>query len=243
MIFTGQISDFRPNIIDVQRGPYPQQHLDTAAEGGVADNFAYILAPWFVVAAHYTGSSSGSNSMTKTSFKKYQLGLTLLASLYIWILLTIEHLNGGVVSHHLLNQPDLPAISNWWGALLMPALSWFLLGLVSRRVNQPYPVAVLGSFAAALGFGVLVSVLFLQGREQVLSQLMLSLPLLALFFPLYRAEFLLGFVLAMSYTFGVLLPAAFGTAILLMAALMYKGVRPVLLYLFDLLTGSKKTAG
>lgn len=180
--------------------------------------------------------------MIKTTTQQQQWILTLVASLYIWTLLIFEHLNGGVVSHHLLNQPDLPAISNWWGALLMPVLSWFLLSRIYRRVQQPYPAAVLGSFAAALGFGVLVSVLFLQGREQVLSQLMLSLPLLALFFPLYRAEFLLGFVLAMSYTFGALLPTAFGCVLLLMAAVMYKAVRPVFLYLFDLVTGAKKTA-
>lgn len=180
--------------------------------------------------------------MTTISLPHYRVILTLLASLYVWTLLTIEHFNGGVVSHHLLNQPDLPAISNWWGALLMPMLSWFLLGRIHRRVQRPYPAVVLGSFVAALLFGVLISVLFLQGREQVLSQLMLSLPLLALFFPLYRTEFLFGFVLAMSYTFGALLPTAFGTLLLLMAAFMYKAVRPVLLYLFDLLIGSNKAA-
>lgn len=181
--------------------------------------------------------------MTKQQLQPHQLILTLVSSIYIWALLAFEHFNGGVVSHHLLNQPDLPAISNWWGALIMPVLSWFLLGRIYRRVHQAYPAGVLGAFACAVLFGVLISVLFLQGREQVLSQLMLSLPLLALFFPLYRAEFLLGFVLAMSYTFGVLLPTAFGCLILLMAVLMYKVVRPVLLYLFDLLTGGKKATG
>jgi hypothetical protein len=163
--------------------------------------------------------------MAQHPLKHHQIFLTLLVTLYIGTLLAFEHMNGGVISHHILNNPDLPAISNWWGALLLPVLSWFLLGRIYRRVQGSYPFTVLMSFIGALLFGVLVSVLFRQGQHQVLSQLMFSLPLLALFFPLYRAEFLLGFVLAMAYTFGALLPTGFGLLVTLMALLVYKGVR------------------
>lgn len=168
--------------------------------------------------------------MTQHPLKHHQIFLTLLASLYIWTLLAFEHMNGGVISHHILHRADLPAISNWWGALVLPVLSWFLLGRIYRRVSGGYPLTVLIAFAGAMLFGVLVSVLFRQGQQEVLSQLMLSLPLLALFFPLYRAEFLLGFVLAMTYTFGALLPTGFGVLVLLMAVLVHKGVRLLFSY-------------
>jgi hypothetical protein len=168
--------------------------------------------------------------MTQHPLKHHQIFLTLLATLYICTLLAFEHMNGGVISHHILQRADLPAISNWWGALLLPVLSWFLLGRIYRRVSDRYPLTVFISFAGALLFGVLVSVLFRHGQQEVLSQLMLSLPLLALFFPLYRAEFLLGFVLAMTYTFGALLPTGFGVMVLLMALLVHKGVRLLFTY-------------
>ena len=40
--------------------------------------------------------------------------LPLAALLFVLILLIIENFNGAVQSHHLLNNPNLPAISNWF---------------------------------------------------------------------------------------------------------------------------------
>jgi hypothetical protein len=48
---------------------------------------------------------------------------TALITLAVWSLLLWEHLQGGVLSHHLRNDPELPAISNWWGGLLVPSIS------------------------------------------------------------------------------------------------------------------------
>ncbi|MEO8780207.1 MAG: hypothetical protein ABI389_16275, partial [Rhodanobacter sp.] len=41
-------------------------------------------------------------------------------------LLVHEHYTSGVRSHHLLDRPDLPAISNWFGLIVMPVLGWLL---------------------------------------------------------------------------------------------------------------------
>ena len=61
--------------------------------------------------------------------------LVALASLVAAaVLLGYEHFNGGVQSHHLLNRPDLPAISNWLGLLALPAIGW-LVGIRIR--NRP----------------------------------------------------------------------------------------------------------
>jgi hypothetical protein len=85
----------------------------------------------------------------------------------------------------------------------------------------------------------LLSVLFLYQQQQMLSGLMLSLPLLALIFPLYRAEFLLGFVLGMCFTFGVLIPIGVGTLVVLMSYILHKTLRPLLGYLFVFFAGSR----
>ena len=44
-----------------------------------------------------------------------------------------EYTHGGVPAHHLLNDPGLPAISNWWGLLVVPVLVWYLVGRIQRR--------------------------------------------------------------------------------------------------------------
>jgi hypothetical protein len=142
--------------------------------------------------------------MNDQPFKLHRLLLVAAASLYIWALLAFEHYNGGVVSHHLLQREDLPAISNWWGALVVPLLSWFLSGLIYKRVVTAYPFAVVVGFIAALLFGVLLSVLFVY-QQQMLPGVMLSLPVLALLFPLYRTECLLGFVVERVDVSGLLL--------------------------------------
>lgn len=177
--------------------------------------------------------------MNDQPFKLHRLLLVAAASLYIWVLLAFEHYNGGVVSHHLLHREDLPAISNWWGALVLPLLSWFLTGRIYKRVVTAYPLAVVAGFIAALLFGILLSVLFLYQQQQMLSGLMLSLPLLALIFPLYRAEFLLGFVLGMCFTFGVLIPIGVGTLVVLMSYILHKTLRPLLGYMFVFFAGSR----
>lgn len=175
--------------------------------------------------------------MNAQAFKLHRLLLVVAASLYIWGLLAFEHYNGGVVSHHLLHREDLPAISNWWGALVLPLLSWFLTGRIYKRVVTAYSFAVVAGFIGALLFGILLSVLFVYQQQQILSGLMLSLPVLALIFPLYRAEFLLGFVLGMCFTFGALIPAGVGTLVVLMSYILHKTVRPLLGYVYSSVSG------
>ena len=52
---------------------------------------------------------------------------TTIITLSILLLLTWQHFHGGVPSHHILQQKDLPEISNWWGALFLPIISWLLI--------------------------------------------------------------------------------------------------------------------
>lgn len=46
--------------------------------------------------------------------------------------LSVEHISGGVNSHHLLNSADLPAISNWFELITLPLLA-AMLGFSCRK--------------------------------------------------------------------------------------------------------------
>lgn len=136
-----------------------------------------------------------------------RLILTALALVFALAHLGWEHTHGGVLAHHLLNRADLPAISNWWGLLLIPALAWHLVGRMQRRLAQrgASKRSVLAGFFASLAYGAGLALAFTMGQE-VVTYLFLGIFVIALFAPVYRAEFVLGFVLGMSFTFGAVLP-------------------------------------
>jgi hypothetical protein len=148
-----------------------------------------------------------------------------------------EHFHGGVVSHHILHRPDLPSISNWWGALLLPGLAWFLIGRIQKRAVSSssqsrmvlgLPAAILIGFVVSLLFGAALAVAFSFGYEAVTSYMFLSMFLTALLFPIYRAECVLGFVLGMTFTFGAVLPTAVGSIFASISALVRWGIQQLL---------------
>ena len=118
-----------------------------------------------------------------------------------------EHSHGGVLAHHLLNRADLPAVSNWWGLMLVPALTWYLVGRMQRRLSQRSASrpAILAAFLGSLAYGASLALAFTLGQE-VVTYLFLGLMAAALLAPAYRAEYVLGFVLGMTLTFGAVLP-------------------------------------
>ncbi|MBK1877083.1 hypothetical protein [Pelagicoccus mobilis] len=160
-----------------------------------------------------------------------QVWLSIVVATFVLGLLCWQHFTSGVPSHHLLHRSDLPAISNWWGALLLPGLTWFSSALVFKRESGRYPLAAQVGFLAALFYGIVLSIAFTNGLDQVASLMGPALLVIALFLPIYRPEYLLGFVLGMSYTFGAVLPTGFGLIVCVLAFLIYKLIRtiPVLL--------------
>lgn len=164
-----------------------------------------------------------------------RLFLTGVATVAIVTLLCWQHFHGGVPAHHILQKKELPAISNWWGALLLPLLTWFLLGRVKKRVGENSSSAATRKswyiFAAGLFFGIALAVAFTLDYKLFLDNVPYILLALGLIIPIFYAEFILGFVLGMSYTFGAILPTAF---VLIMAGLgyvLYRFLRPLLLRL------------
>jgi hypothetical protein len=167
-------------------------------------------------------------------FFRYRLCLTGLVTIAIWSLLIWNFYHGGVPSHHLLAQENLPSFSNWWGGLSLPLLAWLLSYRVQKRDSGKdkdskqanIPSHVVYGFVGALLFGTVLSIFFTLGNEEIPFYMMMGLLALALFFPIYRAECFLGFVISMTFTFGGVLPIIIGAILILFGAVLYLLIRP-----------------
>ncbi len=174
--------------------------------------------------------------MTKgKEFIKWRVYLTALILILELVHLAWEYFKGGVPSHHLLNNPDLPAISNWWGALLLPAITWFLSGRIQKRLSlQSAPKgflaissAVIAGFVGALLFGIFLSWSFSFGYDTLSSYLFFGMLLLALILPVYRGEYILGFILGMTFTFGAVLPTIISFIIAILSMVIHLYIYPL----------------
>jgi hypothetical protein len=177
--------------------------------------------------------------MDEKYFFRTRIYFTATVSIAVWLLLVWDHYHGGVPSHHILARKDLPAISNWWGGLLLPLLTWFLLYRIQKRLmrnnieksNVPkLPVNIFYGFIGALFFGIVLSGFFTFGYTDIPGYMLIGLFVLALFVPVYRAECLLGFVIGMTFTFGAVLPTGVGSILVLIGALLFLYVRKGIVY-------------
>lgn len=157
-------------------------------------------------------------------------------ALFVWALLAWEYTHGGIVVHHVLARDDLPALSNAWGGVVLPGLAWILLGRIQRRLvtnraasgGADGRLGMIAGFVGAAVYGVVMSYCYVQGSADITSFLARALLPLALVLPIYRSEYVLGFVLAMAYTFGGILPVAFASLVALIAFVIHHGARWVL---------------
>lgn len=189
---------------------------------------AALLPPIFSLEKGSTVPSA--NTFTPQHFRVYS---TVVAAMVCIAQLSWEHFNGGVISHHILHRADLPAISNWWSLLLVPALAWFLTGTVAKRLSAcdfisiyRLKIAVFRGFTGSFLIGSALSIAFRTGQSDVAGVLFQGMFLLALFVRVYRAEYLLGFVLAMMFTFGAVLPTAIGGMVGAVAAVVHLLIYP-----------------
>jgi hypothetical protein len=196
------------------------------------------------------------NQIVETSDQhvtRQRLGITIVVLLAAVAHLAWEFFHGGVQTHHVLQRRDLPGISNWWGLLVLPGLTWYLLGRVQRRMQcrverrsspleQSLSVfwnrAVLISAVGGLVFGALLSTAFAFRQEDLAFYVLLSIVLLAVLLPIYRAECVLGFVLAMTFVFGALLPTMIATILAAVSALLHLLVYPRVLLVWRAVTKS-----
>ena len=171
---------------------------------------------------------------------KTKVLITGMVTLFIFSMLLWEHFHGGVASHHLLAQDNLPAVSNWWGGLLLPVLSWLLLGSIEKRIRKQSPESLLtsrqvrrmlGLFISGLVFAISIAVSFTHEYHLFLDNVVYLFFFLSLIIPIYYGEFILGFILGMAYTFGAILPTIFILLLAVIGLLIYRFIRPLIIKL------------
>ncbi len=176
--------------------------------------------------------------MQRQKLKKIRAIIVSIVTFLIFGFLFWEHFHGGVTSHYILHQQDLPSVSNWWSGLLLPILTWFLLSRIEKRLNKqslqtqqtnnPIRKVVL-IFLIGLVFGVLLSTSFTNEYKPFLDNVLYILIVLCFIIPVFYSEFILGFILGMTYTFGALLPTIFILIIASLGFLIYRFIRPLIL--------------
>ena len=176
--------------------------------------------------------------MSEQSFFRFRIFFTLVVTIAIASLLAWNYTNGGVPAHHIFANKDMPEISNWWGLLVLPLLTWFLTYRVGKRIFNDYPknrptqtTRALVGFIGALLFGILVAGSFSLGYRDATGNILLIVFPLALFIPIYRSEYLLGFVIGMTYTFGAVLPTGIGSILIMALAVIYLYIRSFFLFI------------
>lgn len=183
--------------------------------------------------------------MTEKAFFIRRLYITGIVTVGTWTLLMWNHYHGGVPSHHLFQMKNMPSFSNWWGGLLLPLLTLFLTYRIQIRLfrnndnkalSLKLPLGYIYRFIFALSFGIVLSVFITLGYSNLSGYLMYALLLLALFFPIYRAECFLGFVIGMTFTIGAVLPTIVGAILASIGTLIYLYVRVGLIFIVRKIT-------
>lgn len=152
------------------------------------------------------------------------LALVAAAALLAW-----EHTHGGVPSHHLLDRPDLPAVSNGWSIVVLPVLAWLASRSAFSRVRAKAAssAGVALAFVGSLLLGVSLSVAFTTGHASLSSWLFLAAFACGIPLRTYRPEYLFGFVAGMAFAFGAVLPTLVGSVAALASLAFHRLVRPV----------------
>ena len=154
----------------------------------------------------------------------HRLLITAGVTFLVWSHLAWDYFHGGIPTHYLLHDPNLPGIPNWLGALVLPFFTWFLLYRIHKRISGPNSEdrlqTILYRFVAAVLVAISIAVSFTYGIE-IIDYIMGALFILAFFKPLYKSEYLLGFVLGATFTFGGMIPMGFGSVLALLFFMFY----------------------
>jgi len=151
------------------------------------------------------------------------LAPALIGLAYACVQLTLEYLGGGVQSHHLLNRADMPAISNAFGLLTLPAigLAFGWRARSQRGVTRAMWTGLVVSFL----YGTAMATGFKLGAEGITQALFVGLFAVAILAPVYRAECIAGFVAGMAFTFGGVLPLIVALVFAVLSVMVRFGIR------------------
>lgn len=127
--------------------------------------------------------------------------------------IAFEYFNGGVKTHHFLARGDLPGFTNWLGLAVLPLVAIALAVRVGKmqKAAGPFdlPRAVAIPLMGSLLYGATLAASFHFGATQVSLVVLGGLLLAALALPVYRAEYMLGFIVGMTTTFGSVISLLF----------------------------------
>lgn len=157
------------------------------------------------------------------------LGLAASAAHLAW-----EATHGGILSHHLLNQADLPAISNGWGILVLPVIGWMAAYFVRRRATTSAHASsrALAAFCGALAVGLALSAAFRMDWSNVTAGLFFAALSSGVVLRTYRVEYAFGFVLGMTFVFGSVLPTMVAILAASVSAVAHFAVYPAVAALY-----------
>ena len=169
--------------------------------------------------------------MTDEGSHRLEAGVTVFALLFAGTYLAWQATHGGVVSHHLLDQRNLPAISNWWGLAILPLIGGLAAWSVQRRAaaNPKELTQAAAATVGALLVGAAMSVSFLiDSNGSAPFYILLAALVAGLLWPVYRAEYIFGFFIGMSYGIGLVLPAVPAFIVVAISAFFHLLLRPAL---------------
>ncbi len=160
--------------------------------------------------------------------KKNRIIITAIVTVLVWTHVLWDYIHGGIPVHYLFRNENMPPFPNWLGAIILPFFTWGLLYRIQKRVDDPnhkdtFKVAF-GRFLLALLVSGCIAICFELGIE-IPGFVLLGILGLGFFFPLYKSEFLLGWVLALSYSFGAIIPMLFAVVLGGVLFVFYQFVR------------------
>lgn len=151
--------------------------------------------------------------------------ITALVTVLVWSHVAWDYVHEGIPVHHIFHSAAMPGMPNWWGAIVLPFFTYFLLFRISKRLKKTEnkeSLQLIGSrFLGGILFAVSISVSFMNGIE-ITDYIMCLIFLLAFIFPLYKSEYFLGWVLGSAYSFGAMIPILFGSILCLIFFLIYQ---------------------
>jgi hypothetical protein len=125
--------------------------------------------------------------------------------------------HGGVETHHLLAQRNMPGFSNWWGLAIVPLIA---------ALPTWSPKAVMASAGAFLA-GVAMSIAFIVDRSgNAAFYVMLGVLACGFIFRTYRPEYYFGYIVGLSVAFGLVIPALISPMFMAISAAFHLLVRP-----------------
>lgn len=175
--------------------------------------------------------------MGEAYFNKVRIYFISIIAIIVLCHLWWEYFNGGISSHHLLHRADFPAISNWWGIVILPLLAWFATVRIKKRIvfqtNAPtasgkIPRGILTGFWGMLLVSLVQSIAFELDYQNITMYMALGVVVVGLFLPIYRAECILGHVLGAAFTFGAVIPIMGISVIAAISAFSNLCIKPLL---------------